>query len=276
MTINLDIGSQRTIYEAGDITYNDSALHPTRINPKFHDIVYMEDGTWNFRVNGCVYEVGPGDVFILPAMSVYEGVSECIPHTRTFFVHVFPLPDDFIENEHSEDSANTNIIPLGNVIHTGGDSTIQSLFLEIVMMKYSDNPRKDILMSTLFNSLIGLIYMYSKKTIIKSHDLVTECMNIIHRTPDKFYKETEMAEMMFVSSKTLRTSFLKRFNKSFYKFQLDYKLAQALYMLKNDPNIKIYEIAYALGFSDEFHLSKLFKKKYGMSPSEYKKRHSVH
>jgi len=75
-----------------------------------------------------------------------------------------------------------------------------------------------------------------------------------------------------VSDKTLRKAFEKRYNKSFYKFQLDYKLSQAVSVLASGSENKIYEISDSLGFNDEFHFSKLFKKKYGMPPSVYRKK----
>ena len=44
-------------------------------------------------------------------------------------------------------------------------------------------------------------------------------------------------------------------------------------MLVNHPDIKVYEVAYELGFCDEFHLSKAFKNKFGISPNSCKKKY---
>ena len=276
MKMYFDLNVKRVIYEAVDVTYKDAAVHPTRISPDFHDIVYMEDGAWDFKVNGRVYDVGPGDVFVLPAGSVYEGVAGCIPKTRTVFIHTESLPEDYFDSEcdNIRDDEKSLHLPLGNVIHTGNDQTVKSLFFEMAMLGCSDDPKKNIILPTLFNSLICFLYMCDQKTIVRTRDLVSECINIMRSSPDRFFKEGEMSDLLFVSSKTLRGSFIKRYNKTFYRFQLDYKLTQALSMIKFDPDIRIYEVAYALGFSDEFHLSKLFKKKYGVSPTEYKKRFS--
>ena len=73
------------------------------------------------------------------------------------------------------------------------------------------------------------------------------------------------------SGKTLRLSFLSRFGKTFYQYQLDSKLGQVCIYLLEYPNMRLNEIAYILGFCDEFHMSKVFKKKYGVSPNLYRK-----
>ena len=41
--------------------------------------------------------------------------------------------------------------------------------------------------------------------------------------------------------------------------------------LTDYPNMKICSVAAALGFCDEFHFSKAFKREFGVSPAEYKK-----
>ena len=80
-----------------------------------------------------------------------------------------------------------------------------------------------------------------------------------------------MSKLIYISGKTLRSSFFSRFGKTFYQYQLDSKLSQVCIYLQDYPNMRLNEIAYILGFCDEFHMSKVFKKKYGVSPNQYKK-----
>ena len=37
-----------------------------------------------------------------------------------------------------------------------------------------------------------------------------------------------------------------------------------------EPELRLREIATAFGFHDEFHMSKAFKQKFGISPNEYR------
>ncbi|MNC76124.1 Urease operon transcriptional activator [compost metagenome] len=46
-------------------------------------------------------------------------------------------------------------------------------------------------------------------------------------------------------------------------------MAAALNLLK-DPTLKVYEVSYKVGYNKVEHFVKLFKKEYGMTPSEYR------
>ena len=49
------------------------------------------------------------------------------------------------------------------------------------------------------------------------------------------------------------------------------KIAKAKKML-NDTNMKIIDIAYALGFENASYFTRFFKKRTGLSPQEYKNK----
>ncbi|MCI8598742.1 MAG: AraC family transcriptional regulator [Lachnospiraceae bacterium] len=55
----------------------------------------------------------------------------------------------------------------------------------------------------------------------------------------------------------------------------DYRLSMAGILLA-DPDCNITDICFAFGFSNSSYFGKLFKEKYGVSPLQYRKRHSFH
>lgn len=59
-----------------------------------------------------------------------------------------------------------------------------------------------------------------------------------------------------------------------HQYMLEYKMKEAIAYSDIFPEISIKEIAYNLGFYDEYHFSRQFKKIIGISPSRYKKRRS--
>ncbi len=265
---SFSIERQRKILEATEITYKNGILHPSRENPAFHDFVYMVEGVWDFYVNGVLYDVYPGDVFILPAGSIYYGKSLCSPDTKTIFIHSEVCSEDSVNGYEKYPS-----VLLNEVVHCQNEPFIKELFDEILRIKNSNKEYKDDMLLVVFQALLYYLQRCDSKIIIHDHDIVDESIEIMKKTPSVFYKETEIANMLFTSVKTLRNGFIKRYNKTFYRYQIDYKLAQAFSLLVNNPDIKVYEVAYGLGFCDEFHLSKTFKKKYGMSPSACKRKY---
>lgn len=58
----------------------------------------------------------------------------------------------------------------------------------------------------------------------------------------------------------------------FYAYQKSCRLQRAAVKLKFAPQLKLREIATACGFYDEFHLNKVVKQKYGVSPQEYRRQ----
>lgn len=62
----------------------------------------------------------------------------------------------------------------------------------------------------------------------------------------------------------------KRFGKSFKELLTEIRLKKAADMLKNSE-LKNYEIAEAVGFSDPQYFSQVFKKVFGLTPNEWRK-----
>ena len=56
------------------------------------------------------------------------------------------------------------------------------------------------------------------------------------------------------------------------QYQQRYKLEQAAQMLLLYPDMPLAAVAENLGFCDEFHLSRVFKQRYGLSPRSYRQR----
>lgn len=101
--------------------------------------------------------------------------------------------------------------------------------------------------------------------------LIQKALMIIQNNSDKILKSEEMASQLYVSARTFRTKFKEVFHKSFTQYQMQVKLEKVCLILKTYPEMRLKEIADNFGFYDEFHLSKVFKKHYGVSPSQYRK-----
>ncbi|MGT2911448.1 response regulator transcription factor [Streptococcus cameli] len=54
------------------------------------------------------------------------------------------------------------------------------------------------------------------------------------------------------------------------EYILQYRLKQAIEKMYQCPNLKIYEIAHQVGFSDYKYFGKLFKQQFGVTPTEFR------
>ena len=91
-----------------------------------------------------------------------------------------------------------------------------------------------------------------------------------------YYRKTVLVrdpcqrERLFISTKTLNNAMNKKTSMPFYTYQLNLKLEMIAKQLELEPELRMLDLAHAFGFYDEFHMSKAFKKKYGVSPMQYR------
>jgi len=84
----------------------------------------------------------------------------------------------------------------------------------------------------------------------------------------------DAAELTGKSTSLISKLFQKQYSKSFKKYMLELKLQAAEKMFKTDPFLSIANAADALGFYDQFHFSRIYKKFRGVSPMQFKKRNT--
>ena len=78
-----------------------------------------------------------------------------------------------------------------------------------------------------------------------------------------------LAELLHLSESAFYLLFKKHFGVSPMTYVNNYRLSMASLLL-HDPDISIREAAERAGFSDPFYFSKIFKKKFSVSPSRYR------
>lgn len=83
------------------------------------------------------------------------------------------------------------------------------------------------------------------------------------------FKMNELAVKFAVSESTLNHSFKKEIGVSPLQYKIGVMLAEASALLKNS-DLNVLQIAESVGFSDPSFFTKTFKKKYGLTPKEYR------
>ncbi len=90
-----------------------------------------------------------------------------------------------------------------------------------------------------------------------------------HYTEDDFDGK-RLAEALSVSPSTLYRNFQKFFNTTPSRYINDIRLNKAALLLEN-TNLPLYAVGEKVGFSDAFYFSRLFRQKFSVPPSIYKK-----
>ncbi len=78
----------------------------------------------------------------------------------------------------------------------------------------------------------------------------------------------EVAELCDMSSFHFSHEFTEAFSLTFQEFLLRYRILEACKELRH-PNIAVANVAYSVGFNDPSYFARVFRRYFGLSPSEY-------
>lgn len=150
-----------------------------------------------------------------------------------------------------------------------------NIWQEIISVSWSHDPERENRLSLLFSLfLCELSRLEAQKSSLTPIDpMIEEIIRLIHSTPQTFFTAGEIASRYYICERTLNNRFHKYCKKTFPAFQMETKLEMVRQFLLTQPDTKLREAAINYGFCDEFHLSKAFKKHFGLSPSQYRQLH---
>jgi len=163
-----------------------------------------------------------------------------------------------------------------NIFKFDYSSEVLKMFTDVIYSPHNDVDIDEYLKSIIFKLLwLHTSYKSIKKPIIPNTgkiDYATEAKRNIKSHYNEIVKIDEVAKQLHISRKYLCSIFNTKYGISPQKYLIDRRLEVATSMLIN-TDICIYEIASAVGYMDYTQLSRLFKRHYGCSLSQYRKSH---
>ena len=256
--------NRHNVTEANFNYYAAPFVHPKR-KMKEHDFIYMLSGKWKIGQDGEVFNLQQDSVLILNGGHTHYGVSPCSDGARTMYFHVSNESGDCILSDENTDIKNSFLCK--SLTNAAEVPSIKMLFRETVNAKLAGNQRKaDICFLHL------LCEICENRNATSQSSIENKIKAIIQSHPERFYKNSELASLVNTSQKTAENKFKEQMGMSLHQYILQFKTEQAINYFRNFPNMSMKEIAYNLGFYDEYHFSRQFKKIVGVSPTEYKRK----
>lgn len=265
--------AQRTITSADCNAFVSGVLHPDRVLDE-HDLIYICSGEWEVWQEGVPYCAKEGDVLILTAGAHHYGKCPCMDGTKTMYVHVTCSDDLWCEGDlDATDRELDGRISLAPVTHCLGYPRVRQSFETLVAAYARNSFYQNTRLSALFQILLIDLYEAQQNVSTAQVDeFVNQILDLFRDNPQRFYTGSELAKRFFVSPKTLIGRFRRCQGVTPYQYQMNQKLNSIAAFLVDHPQVKLGAVAENFGFYDEFHLSKSFKRKFGCSPSEYRKK----
>lgn len=273
-----ELSARRRVVEANYNTFVNPILHPNRVMQQ-HDFLYILDGEWEIALENDggseIFSIRKGDLMILPAQLHHYGTRLCSPNSRNMYLHVEASSGDHIVGGTQECMTDENQAVLPTVIHCGSSVEISRYFSEIVAVCRRDMLYKSNRLACLFDLLLCEISEHCTLTTevdMQCFAFVNEIAQFLWSNPEIFYSVSDISHKFYVSEKTLNKRFKLVYDKTFYAWQMEQKLDMVYQALQNNAELTLREAAVNFGFYDEFHLSRAFKKKFGVAPKYMRQR----
>ncbi|WP_200974812.1 AraC family transcriptional regulator [Echinicola sp. 20G] len=249
----------------------------------FFELVYIMEGTGKQCINQNKFDYHPGHMFLITPQDCH---SFDIETTTTFFFLRFT--DIYIkESGLWKDKVEQLEYILQNVSHKPGcilkNQTDKQLVKPMVDAIIREYVNRDLYNRELIEHLVNTMIVVVARNIAKylpetvgdhTEGKIMDILQYIHKhiyEPDKIRAKT-ISDEFGISESYLGRYFKKHAEISLQNYITNYRLQLIEHRLKHS-DLRIGEIAYSLGFSDESHLNKFFKKGMGMNPLAFRKIH---
>lgn len=247
----------------------------------FFELVYILTGTGIQWINNHKFPYHDGHLFLITPGDIHSFEI----HNRTTFVYI-KFNDIYI---HSAVLGDDNIQRLefilqhanhqpGCILRNTTDKLLVKPMIEAIMREYRN---KHIYSTEIIAQLINTIIIVVARNVAmflperlddNSTDLVLNILQYIQSNicfPEKI-KVQEICRHFGISPNYLGKYFKKQTNETMQQYILNYKMKMVESRLLHS-DMRINEIVEELGFTDESHLNRLFKKYKDVSPTEFRK-----
>ena len=277
-TITLSMEQRRQVTLCNHNFSKEGVLHPDRVMDEY-DLLYMQDGEWDIIEEGIHYHVSPGSVLLLEPGKHHYSTEKCSPMMRNLYIHfraeVGDLPcsandsAEFEELQARNPSSLDKSLRLPKLIQTADHKEVRHGFEKVVDAFWSrEDTAKELRCSLALEALLLTLADLAISADRKTDILVSEMIHRFHVEPERFLSPEELADNYKVSVRTISGRFKEKTGMSIHQYQIQIKLDMAYDLLPISPGRSLHDIATSYGFYDEFQFSKLFKRQFGISPSQ--------
>ena len=219
------------------------------------ELIYCTGGSGRiiFDNSDIVYKAG--DVVLIPPLVYHQNESE------TGFTNIHLNVRDPALN-----------LRRPNVIHDDGNHFILDAFTA-AFYYFGSNPGKQTLLLSAYANLIVSLISNCLSMPVRNPIVEEISKNIILSYPDENFELDQYLRTLPFNYDYLRKLFKSEAGVTPHQFLSDTRLQAAAERLSftEGRQVNISEIAHLCGFREPLYFSKIFRKKYGMSPSQYQR-----
>jgi len=257
--------------EMAGISYCDGTYRMKRQESAETVLEYIVEGRGYLNVDGENYAATKGDVYILRKKTTHTYWSDAkSPWVKIFFNIRGSLAEKILE----EYKLGTK----GKVVLNG--ESLEDDFREM-LARVSDNTitqaeRFDGAAVDFLKIIIKLANLERMRGNLKGdlmsvEDEMNKLIEYITMNPKRIVSNQELGDVIFHSKDYVIKRFFANFGVTPYEYQIQQKIFSAKNLLGH-TKMSVKEIASSLGYDDQHYFSYMFKKRCGLSPTQYRKQ----
>ena len=274
------------LYQPFEIIYQELTEYSVEEHQhSFFELVSIVSGTGIQCINNNVFKYHAGHLFLITpsdyhSFDIHESTQFMFIRFNDIYIKSNML--DTKEIKQLEFILNNANHQPGCILRNKSDKGLVKPLIEAIIRERINRDLYDAeLIRQIVNTLIIIVARNIAKllpdtintsTETKALDILQYIQNYIYES-DKIKSEV-IAKHFDISESYLGRYFKKHTNETMQQYIINYKLKLIESRLLHS-NMRIGEIALELGFSDESHMNKIFKKQHSVSPSEYRKKHKI-
>lgn len=256
---------------------HDAENLPRHFHKTSYEICYIAHGSVDWCVEGKVFEVEPGSVFMTLPGETHGGLNDIMNPCELFWAQVHIPGDSCLPGLSLEetDSLARKYAGIENR-HFPGFADIPLFFKRIVDEHRSPSEYSPVIVRVaLTELLISIIRSYEDQRQRSISDLgyskpIRMALAWIDRNLGHDLKIDEIVNQVGLSS----TVFYQRFREEIHVTPGEYLAQRRVHRAKEllgDPSVSITSIAHSLGYSSSQYFATIFKKTTGVTPRVYRK-----
>ncbi|MDQ1913490.1 AraC family transcriptional regulator [Paenibacillus sp. GD4] len=260
------------------------ALEAFRTPQHSHDAFemnYVSEGSGYQYINDRVVPVKRGDLFLLPigTSHVYRPSTSTEDNSLTVINCVFrlealpmfqsfPPPGSLLERALYRPSS----LPHPWLQFHDKDHVLYDLFLTLLTEYRQASPGYHVIVQSLFHQIVAMLHRMSEQedTALPGRQKIEEAIRFIRKRYHEDITLKEVAGHNYVSTSHLHKLIKQATGSTFTHYLQNLRIQRSCELLRT-TDMTVQHIAEAVGYRDMKFFHRLFRKKTGMTPNEYRK-----
>lgn len=255
-----------------------------------YEIYCFHSGDCKYLIHHTIYDLEPGDIIIMNGLTAHRAnPSAYVPYERST-VHFLPQWIEPVLEAMGLPESLVLFKEMNNNLLRGSDgperTMIYKCIKEIVQLteKYEIHAEREVeaemklLVATILLNIFKLSKSVNNRLTMKKSEKdihVEKTAAYIHQHFQQKITLDDISSALAISKFYLSRLFKEVTGTTVMDYVMDCRLNNVKYELEMNPKKVLHDVAVESGFESPAHFSRFFKKKVGITPSQYRRRKGV-